>query len=682
MKSTIAFFVVLAAVSASASTVTPVQKVIQMLEDMAAKGKKEMQEEQVRFASFAQFCKGAEAEKVRSVEENTSQLGELEGEISALNLEIDELSASIKKADSDIANLGKKIAALAEAMKSIENQEEEITEERKEEHALFEKKDEDLGESVDALDRAVAEMKTQDVEHAQASLLEVMHKRYVPEKAKRVIGSFLQRDPEALMQSQAGAPEADAYEFQSEGVINMFDDLEHKMADERADGQKTEMNQKHSYDMLMQDLTNRLDKTKDTRAKDIAQKAKKTQQLADAEGEKADTEAALAEDQKYLQELKEMCHQKTQEYEARQELRQGEQDAIAKAVEILSGGSVSGAADKHLPGLVQKATSFAQLRSAAVSPLQQRVAAFLQDRASKVNSPILSLVATRMGDDPFTKVKKMIKDMITKLMEEANEEAEHKGWCDTELSTNQQTRDNKSEESDKLSAEIEMLTATISKLSEDITELNEGIATIDKAVAEATADREAEKAKNTETIADAKAASAAVAQATAVLKEFYAKAAEATAFVQAKGPADDAPATFDGAYQGNQDQATSVLGMLEVIQSDFARLESETTAAEAEAADAFTKYSADSATNKAVKETDVKHKTSKRQETESALAEAKKDLAATNDELTAAMDYYDKLKPSCVDAGVSYEDRVARRKAEIQSLQEALKILSGDDIAA
>merc|ERR1719182_889586 len=266
-------------------------------------------------------------------------------------------------------------------------------------------------------------------------------------------------------------------------------------------------------------------------------------------------------------------------------------------------------------------------------------------------------------------------------MEEANEEAEHKGWRDTQLSTNQQTREAKSDEADKLSAEIEMLTATVSKLSEDITELSEGIATIDKAVAEATADREAEKAKNTETVADAKAASAAVAQATAVLKDFYSTAAGATALVQ-KGPAEDAPETFDGAYKGNQDQASGVMGMLEVIQSDFARLESETTAGEAEAADVFQKYSSDSATNKAVKETDVKHKTSKKQETESSLAEAKKDLAATHEELSAAMDYYDKLKPSCVDAGVSYEDRVARRKEEIESLQEALKILSGDDIAA
>lgn len=40
-----------------------------------------------------------------------------------------------------------------------------------------------------------------------------------------------------------------------------------------------------------------------------------------------------------------------------------------------------------------------------------------------------------------------------------------------------------------------------------------------------------------------------------------------------------------------------------------------------------------------------------------------------------------KLKPSCVAEPESYEERVARRKEEIESLQDALKILSGDDIA-
>jgi len=57
------------------------------------------------------------------------------------------------------------------------------------------------------------------------------------------------------------------------------------------------------------------------------------------------------------------------------------------------------------------------------------------------------------------------------------------------------------------------------------------------------------------------------------------------------------------------------------------------------------------------------------------------DLEGTQKELNAALHYFDKLKPSCVDSGVSYADRVARREAEIDSLKEALKVLNGEDLA-
>merc|ERR1719456_1554541 len=115
--------------------------------------------------------------------------------------------------------------------------------------------------------------------------------------------------------------------------------------------------------------------------------------------------------------------------------------------------------------------------------------------------------------------------MIQKLMEEATEEADHKGFCDTEMGTNKITRDSKSDEVASLTAEIEQLTADIGKLSEEISALGEKIAANDAAVAKATALREAEKEKNTATIEDAKVAQAATAQAMAVLKEFYDKAA-------------------------------------------------------------------------------------------------------------------------------------------------------------
>merc|ERR1711956_92706 len=208
--------------------------------------------------------------------------------------------------------------------------------------------------------------------------------------------------------------------------------------------------------------------------------------------------------------------------------------AIAKAIEIISSNSVSGNADKYLPTLVQKIKSFAALRADSQSRAQSQVVLFLQSKAKELNSRLLSAMASRVAADPFRKVKKMIKDLITRLMEEANEEAEHKGWCDTELSTNEQTRKEKTEAVETLHAEIDELQASIAKLTEEIGELSKAIADLVAAMAEATELRQKEKEENELTIKDSQEAQTAVAQALTVLKEFYAKAGEATALLQKK----------------------------------------------------------------------------------------------------------------------------------------------------
>merc|ERR1719197_2167939 len=176
----------------------------------------------------------------------------------------------------------------------------------------------------------------------------------------------------------------------------------------------------------------------------------------------------------------------------------------------------------------------------------------------------------------------MIKDLIVKLMEEATSETEHKGWCDTELTTNKQTRDKKTSEVNELESNIEDLAATIAELTQDIADLTAAVKELDASVAKETQERNENKAKNTQTIKDAKAAQVAVEQAMAVLKDFMAKAADATAFAQQ--PAVDAPETFDKPYKGLGAEGGGVVGFLEVILTDFARLESETTTSEAEEA--------------------------------------------------------------------------------------------------
>merc|ERR1711957_125381 len=371
------------------------------------------------------------------------------------------------------------------------------------------------------------------------------------------------------------------------------------------------------------------------------------------------------------------CEQKASDFGSRQQLRAEEIVAVEKAIEIISSGAVAGNADKHLPGLLQKGSALSQLRSAS-NTQQGRVAQYLQAQAEKLNSRVLSAVAVRAAEDPFTKVKKMIKDLITRLMEEANDEAEHKGWCDTELSTNEQTRKEKTEAVETLHAEIDQLEASIAKLTEDISELSKAVAELDAAMAKATTLRQEEKATNTATIKDSKEAQTAVAQALTVLREFYAKAGDATALLQQQP---ESPEIFDAPYKGMQAENGGVVGMLEVIQSDFARLESDTKAAEATAQKQYDKFMTDSKVDKAQKTTDIEHKTAKKQDESQALTVKNEDVEGTQKELDAALAYFDKLKPSCVDAGVSYDDRVSRRKEEIESLQEALKILNGEDIA-
>merc|ERR1719420_1804146 len=261
----------------------------------------------------------------------------------------------------------------------------------------------------------------------------------------------------------------------------------------------------------------------------------------------------------------------------------------------------------------------------------------------------------------------MIKDLIDKLMEEANEEAAHKGWCDTELATNEKTRKEKTDAVETLKSEIDELGASIVKLTHSITNLSQAVADLDAAVAKATEMRETEKAKNAETIKDAEEAQTAVSQALVVLKEFYAKAGKATAFVQQ-------PEIFDKPYKGMGGMAGGVVGMLEVIESDFARVQAETSAAEAQAAKEYETFMHDSTVDKAGMQRDMEHKAKKKENEENAVVEKGVDLEGTQKELDAALRYYDKLKPSCVDSGISYEDRVKQREEEIQSLKEALAI--------
>jgi len=294
------------------------------------------------------------------------------------------------------------------------------------------------------------------------------------------------------------------------------------------------------------------------------------------------------------------------------------------------------------------------------------------------------MVAARAADDPFSKVKKMIKDLIVRLMEEANSEADQHAYCETEMATNKQTRENKASEVEELTSEIDKLTALSSELSSEIAELAEDMASLQEKRAEATKVREEEKATNTKTIADAKEGQTAVELATKVLKEFYDKSGSASMLQESLGQSlqEQMSEEIKAPYKGMMSTSGGIFGMLEVVLSDFARLEAETSTAEDQAVAEYEKFMNESSESLALKETEKKHKEEKKERTDQTVTDLTKERELTQGELDAALKYYDKLKADCVDKGLSYEERVRAREEEVQSLQEALQILEGEDLAA
>ena len=659
--------------AASAAAVTPVQKVITMMEEMAAKGAAEKEAEIATYKQYMKWCDKTTFEKGVAIRDG--------------KLAVEQGTAAAGKAKADAEAAADKIVELNANIKSWAVQKAEATKEREIEHTDYETEHTEFTENIDALSAAIATIaaSTQPVsallQDSNSDLMASWERltQKLPSTERQQFMSLLQEE-----EVGAGAPAGNAFESSSGGVQDAVNKLKERVEGKRADLEKEETEAKFAFETLV----GQLDLNTEQAQNEIEEKTQsKAQRLADFESftkEVEATSATLKMDETYFADLQAQCTTKSEEFEARQKMREEELEAIAKAIEVMSGSTVSGAADEHLPSFIQTRRSFALLRASAVSSSERtaavhRVMIFLQGRAKKAESRILANLASKVqATGPFDKVVEMIKDLIQKLTTEAAEEADQKSWCDAELKANKETRDAKTEEVNRLTARSDMLHAQIAQLDSELEELASQISSLNLALKEATEDRAAEKAANDNAIADAKGAIPAVRSALKVLKDFYAKASTATALVQQPSPAGDAPGSWEKPYTGMGGSSKGVLGMLEVILADFVRLEQETTSSETEAQNAFDKFASDSQADIDSKTATSKEKEALKLSKNRDLEETGKDLKSTTKELNAALAYHDELKPSCVDAGVSFSERSQRRQEEIESLQEALKLL-GDE---
>merc|ERR1719311_1554553 len=122
----------------------------------------------------------------------------------------------------------------------------------------------------------------------------------------------------------------------------------------------------------------------------------------------------------------------------------------------------------------------------------------------------------------------------------------------------------------------------------------------------------------------------------------------------------------------------SIINILEVCESDFATNLAKEETEEADAEAEYEKTTQENKVTKMMKEQDVKYKMQEATSLDKTISELSSDRDTTNTELSAVLDYYSKIKERCIAKPETYEERKARREAEIQGLKEALEILENE----
>merc|ERR1719217_1757586 len=324
-----------------------------------------------------------------------------------------------------------------------------------------------------------------------------------------------------------------------------------------------------------------------------------------------------------------------------------------------------------------------------------RAASLIRKLAKAQHSMALAQLASRIeatvryygrrGDDPFAKVKGLIQDMIAKLLKEAQAEAEEKAYCDAEMAKTEKKKAELTDDLEAITAKIDQSVSASTRLKEEVKEIQSELLELEKMQAEMDKARKDAHAAFLESTGDLSKGLDGLRKALKVLREYYAKDEEGAALVQV----DNDDSKFDALmqqpappekFEKSSGAGDSIIGMLEVAESDFAKNLAEEQQEEDAAQSEYEKLTQENKVTKASKEQDVKYKTKEYKALDKSVTELSSDRDGMNTELDAVLEYYDKIKEKCIAKPEPYEERKKRREAEIAGLKEALGILEGEAV--
>mmetsp|Transcript_60388 Transcript_60388/g.93941 ORF Transcript_60388/g.93941 Transcript_60388/m.93941 type:complete len:687 (-) Transcript_60388:55-2115(-) len=647
----------------------PLGTVLELMSALEAKITKEGEAEAKAFKDFFEWCDDASKNINNEITTGKAQQAKLEAKIGQLTSAIDTSDTNIE--------------SLAGSISSAESELKEATAIRTTEAADFAASEKELVDTVDTLDRAISILSTEMAKNPAAfAQIDTSSMANLVQSLSVVVDAagFSTSDRQklvALVQSkqgdednEVGAPAAAVYKSHSSGIIDTLEDLKEKAESELADARKAETSAKHNYGMMKQSLDDQMAADTKDLNEEKAAKAASEEAKATAEGDLSTTISDLKNSENALSTANSDCMTTAADHEATVAARTEELKVIATAKKILQ-GTTSGAVEQTYSFLQiassSKATSTlhtrADLANSEVVNLVKKLArqhhsAALAQLASRISSAMR--FASAQNADPFAKVKGLITDMISRLEEDAKTDASHKAYCDKETGEASAKKVEKKALIEKLSTEIDSMSARSAKLKEEVASLQKELAELASSQAEMDKIRSDEKALYTKNSAEMKVGIEGVQKALSILKDYY--------------------ASEEKDHSAAEGAGSGIIGMLEVIESDFTKGLAEMEVAESSAEKDYEKVTKQNEIATTMKNQDVKYKQKEAAGLDKSASQTSSDLESAQAELDAIMEYLAKLADMCVAKAEPYAERKRRRDAEVEGLKEALNILEGEAV--
>jgi hypothetical protein len=689
-----------------AVSLSPVTRVVELLQGLAKQTEKEGKIEEGLYEDFVCWGKSIINQKTASNAAAESRIDELETFIADLDSGRIELT-------SERADLEKDIATLMSDMESA-------TAMRKKEHEDFLDAEKEMTQAITALKSAIDTLDEATKDHKEGVLLavrshlkgaaqnggmaELAQHQAALKQAVDLGERFLEKaDATFLKRVLLGdVPKVDwkklnrkatfkmAYKARSFKIQGVLKKMHQTFTINLKDATDKENDAKSDYDKLMEGKQGQLDASQEALSKQESENGAKGMSRQDAADELSDLQKQVKDDTKFIAQTEKSLEEKKAAWKVRSELRAGEIAAISKAIYILHNDDARDLFKKSFAS--QAPGEFLQVTQQSHKALAQRASLALRDAAHRSGDSRLMALAADIASQPKKSVKtkfdpiiKAIDKMIALLKSEEDKDLDIKQTCEKDRMEDTRTAIVFSRTIDEQTDEITHLTEVIAECKKTIEELIAEQKKTKEALEKATRMRKDENTAWKQTDKDDKLAAETVQSAKEVLEGFYKD--NGLVFVQkAKQPVEGMaageappppPPSWEGDYGGKTGESQGIVAIMEMVHEDIKKDRADAKADEDASESEYQDFKKDSeAKMKSLKE--EQESTEKRMgKAETDKSNTEKERSTKKGELDNLLDKIAEINPNCEYFEVNYPMRVKNRQIELDGLTKAKAILEG-----